>query len=140
MAPLTEPQRLLNARKFFLSYSMKQLDEAVRLLSPNVVYTVPGTSQISGVFHGPEEVRRHIVKLIELSRGTFEVLKWMDWMVGETHISALQYAQAQGHGDIYRGHHLYLLESDSDDRLSSIKVFFDDQAAAERFFNWESTN
>ncbi len=81
-----------------------------------------------------------MVKLLELSRGTFEVLKWMDWMVGETHISALQYAQAQGHGDIYRGHHLYLLESDSEDRLSSIKVFFDDQAAAERFFNWESSN
>jgi ketosteroid isomerase-like protein len=137
MAHSAEPQRLLNARKFFLSYSMKQLDEAVQLLSPNVVYTVPGNSHISGSFRGPEEVRRHIVKLIELSRGTFEVLKWMDWMVGETHISALQYAQAQGHGDIYRGHHLYLLESDPDDLLSSIKVFFEDQAAADRFFSGE---
>jgi len=134
MAPSTEPQRLLNARRFFMSYSMKQLDEAVRLLSPNVVYTVPGNSQISGVFRGPDEVRRHIIKLIELSRGTFEVLKWMDWMVGETHISALQYAQAQRHGAIYRGHHLYLLESDPDDLLSSITAFFEDQAAADRFF------
>jgi ketosteroid isomerase-like protein len=140
MAPSAEPQRLLNARRFFLSYSMKQLDEALRLLSPNVVYTVPGNSQISGVFRGPDEVRGHIVKLIEFSRGTFEVLKWMDWMVGETHISALQYAQAQGQGDLYRGHHLYLLESDPDDLLSSIKVFFEDQAAADRFFNWENTN
>jgi ketosteroid isomerase-like protein len=116
---------------------MKQLDEAIQLLSPNVVYTVPGNNQLSGAFRGPDEVRRHIVKLIEFSRGTFEVLKWMDWMVGETHISALQYAQAQGHGDIYRGHHLYLLESDPDDLLSSIKVFFEDQAAADRFFSGE---
>ncbi len=119
---------------------MKQLDEAVRLLSPNVVYTVPGNSQISGVFRGPDEVRRHVVKLIEISKGTFEVLKWMDWMVGETHISALQYAQAQSHGAIYRGHHIYLLESDPDDLLSSIKVFFEDQAAADRFFSWEVTD
>jgi ketosteroid isomerase-like protein len=140
MAPSTEPQRLLNARRFFLSYSMKQLDEAVRLLSPNVTYTVPGNSQISGVFRGPDEVRHHIIKLIELSRGTFEVLKWMDWMVGETHISALQYAQAQSHGGIYRGHHLYLLESDPDDLLSNIKVFFEDQAAADRFFSLPITN
>jgi ketosteroid isomerase-like protein len=140
MASPAEPQRLLNARRFFLSYSMKQLDEAIRLLSPNVVYTVPGTSHISGIFRGPDEVRLHIVKLIEVSRGTFEVLKWIDWMVGETHISALQYAQAQGHGGIYRGHHLYLVESDPDGLLSSIKVFFEDQAAADRFFSWEVTD
>lgn len=135
MAPSAQPQRLLNARRFFLSYSLKELDVAIRLLSPDVVYTVPGKSQISGVFRGPDEVRHHIVKLIELSRGTFEVLKWMDWMVGETHISALQYAQAQSRGVIYRGHHVYLLESDADDLLSSIKVFFEDQAAADRFFS-----
>jgi ketosteroid isomerase-like protein len=119
---------------------MSQVDEAVRLLSPNVVYMVPGNSQISGVFRGPDEVRRHIVKLIELSRGTFEVLKWMDWMVGETHISALQYAQAQGHGEIYRGHHLYLLESDPDDLLSNIKVFFENPEEADRFFSWDFAN
>ncbi|HEX3839846.1 MAG TPA: hypothetical protein VHU85_03535 [Acidimicrobiales bacterium] len=55
-------------------------------------------------------------------------------MVGETYLSVLQYAQAQNAGAIYRGHHLYLLESDSDDRLADIKIFFEDQAAAERLF------
>ena len=138
MANTPEPQRLINARLFFLNYSLKHLDEAVQLLSPNVVYSVPGHNQLSGVFHGPDEVRRHIVKLIDFSRGTFEVLKWMDWMVGESHIAALQYAQAQSHGGIYRGHHLYLLESDPDDLLSDIKVFFEDQSAADRFFTFES--
>ena len=134
MAPSAEPQRLLNARRFFLSYTLGHLDDAVGLLSPNVVYTVPGHNQISGVFHGPDEVRGHIANLIEISRGTFEVLKWMDWMVGETHITALQYAQAQSQGRIYRGHHLYLLESDRNDLLSDIQVFFENQQAADRFF------
>jgi ketosteroid isomerase-like protein len=134
--PPAEPQRLVNAKRFFMSYSLSRLEEAVRMLSPKVVYTVPGKSPISGVFHGPDEARGHIIKLIELSRGTFEVLKWMDWMVGETHIAALQYAQAQNGGGIYRGHHIYLLESDHNDLLSSIKVFFEDQAAADRFFSW----
>jgi len=138
MAPSAEPQRLLNARRFFMSYSLKDLDEAVRLVSPDVVYTVPGNNLISGVFRGPDEVRGHIVKLIEFSQGTFEVLQWMDWMVGESHISALQYAQAQGHAGIYRGHHVYLLEFDPDDLLSDIKVFFEDQAAADRFFSWDT--
>ena len=129
-----EPQRLLNARQFFLSFSLTPLDDAVRLLSSNVVFTVPGHHKLSGVFHGPDEVRRHIAMLIDYSKGTFEVLKWVDWMMGETHMTALQYAQAQNAGRIYRGHHLFLLESDSDDLLSDIKVFFEDQAAADRFF------
>jgi len=129
-----EPQRLLNARRFFLSYSLTALDDAVPLLSPNVVYTVPGHHKLAGVFRGPDEVRQHIAALVDYSKDTFEVLKWMDWMVGETHITALQYAQAQSEARIYRGHHLYLLESDSDDLVSDIKVFFEDQAAADRFF------
>jgi len=134
MVSTPEPQRLINARRFFLSYSKEHVDEAIQLLSPHVVYSVPGHSRISGVFRGPDEVRQHIVKLIDLSRGTFEVLKWMDWMIGVTDITVLQYAQAQTDGRIYRGHHIYLLEFDSDDLLSVIKVFFEDQAAADRFF------
>jgi ketosteroid isomerase-like protein len=133
-----EPQRLINARRFFLNYSKEHVDDVVQLLSPHVEYSVPGHSRLSGVFHGPDEVRRHICDLIDFSRGTFEVLKWMDWMIGETHITALQYAQAQAGGGIYRGHHVYLLESDPNDLLSVIKVFFEDQPAADRFFSYES--
>jgi ketosteroid isomerase-like protein len=129
-----EPQRLVNARQFFLSFSLTHLDDATRLLSPDIVCTVPGQNKLSGVFHGPDEVRRHLATLVEISGGTFEILKWMDWMVGETHITALQYAQAQRESRIYRGHHLFLLESDSDDLLSDIKIFFEDQSAADRFF------
>ena len=140
MATSPEPQRLVNAKRFFMSYSSSRIDEAVRLLSPNVVYTVPGSSPMAGVFHGPDEVKRHMGKLIEVSRGTFEVLKWIDWMVGDLHITALQYAQAQNRGGIYRGHHIYLLESDPDDLLSKIEVFFQDQAAADRFFSWAVTD
>jgi ketosteroid isomerase-like protein len=134
MMSTAETQRLINARRFFLSYSREHVDDAVQLLSPHVVYSVPGHSRLSGEFHGPDEVRRHIVELIDFSRGTFEVLKWMDWMIGETHIAALQYAQAQTPGRVYRGHHIYLLEFDPDDLLSTISVFFQDQTAADRFF------
>jgi hypothetical protein len=126
---------LRNARQFFSSFSpTPTLDDALRLLSPNVVFTVPGRHKLAGVFHGPDEVRSHIAMLVDYSNGTFEVLKWMDWMIGESHVTALQFAQAQSNGRIYRGHHLYLLESDSDDLLSDIKIFFEDQAAADRFF------
>ncbi len=134
MVSTSEPQRLINARRFFLSYSREHVDDVVELLSADIVYSVSGHSRLSGVFRGRDEVRQHIVNLIDFSRGTFEVLKWMDWMIGETHITVLQYAQAQTDGRIYRGHHMYLVEFDPDDLLSAITVFFEDQAAADRFF------
>jgi ketosteroid isomerase-like protein len=134
MVNAAEPQRLINARRFFLSYSREQVDDVVHALSPHVVYTVPGRNRLAGTFHGPDEVRQHIVELIDFSHGTFEVLKWVDWMIGETHVTALQYAQAQTQGVIYRGHHIYLLGFDQDDLLTAINVFFEDQAAADRFF------
>jgi hypothetical protein len=90
---------------------------------------------MSGTFHGREEVTRHIAALLELSGGTGEALKWIDWMVGETHIAVLQYGQAQRDVSIYRGHHLYLLKFDDRDLVLDIRIFFEDQEAAERFFN-----
>jgi ketosteroid isomerase-like protein len=133
MAPAQESQGLTNARRFLLSTPQTDPGDIALLLSPDVVYTVPGSHRLAGVFRGPDEVMDHIARLIDYSNGTFEVLRWVDWMVGDTHITALQYAQAQNAGRIYRGHHLYLLETDTDDRLSDIKVFFEDQRAAERF-------
>jgi hypothetical protein len=65
------------------------------------------------------------------------VLKWVDWMLGENHVAALQYAQLQTNERIYRGHQLFLVESDQNDALSDIKVFFEDEGAANRFFRSE---
>jgi ketosteroid isomerase-like protein len=134
-APSAEPQRLVIARRFLLSFSEGQITDASDLLSPLVTYVVPGRHKMSGTFHGREEVTRHIAALHELSGGTGETLKWIDWMVGETHIAALQYGQAQRGGSIYRGHHLYLLKSDESDLVLDIRIFFEDQEAADRFFN-----
>jgi len=108
--------------------------DVLSLLSPNVVYTVPGHSPMSGVFRGPVEVFEHIGKLFRITSGTFEILKWVDWLVGLTHIAALQFAQAQGDGMIYRNHHVYLVDTDQNDLLSNIRIFFENQSEADTFF------
>ncbi len=134
MSASPQADGLANARRFLLSYSTNHLDDVVHLLSPHVTYTVPGRMAISGVFHGPEEVREHLSRLLEFSLSTFDVLKWVDWLVGESHVAALQYAQIQAHGSIYRGHQLFVVEVDGHDQLADIRVFFEDQEAAQRFF------
>jgi len=106
----------------------------MHLLSPGVSYTVPGTNALAGTCHGPAEVRGHLAKLLSMSNETYDVIKWVDWMVGDDHVAALQYAQIQRQHSIYRGHQLFLVGFDQDDLISEIRVFFEDQERADRFF------
>jgi ketosteroid isomerase-like protein len=129
-----EPARLVNVRKFFLSLSNDELDEVDRLLSPGITYTAPGNHPLAGVFHGPEEVKRHLERLLDFSARTYDVLKWVDWMVGESHIAVLQSLQLQRDSAIYRGQTLFLVQSDRDGLLSDIRVYFEDQQDADAFF------
>jgi ketosteroid isomerase-like protein len=130
-----DPPRLANTQRFFVSFSTNKVEDAIHLLSPDVTYTVPGRSALSGVCRGPEEVRRHLAMLLEFAKGTYDVLKWVDWMMGETHVAGLQYLQMQRNGVIYRGHQLFLVETDHNDKLSDIRVLFEDEDEASRFFS-----
>ena len=134
MAPPAEPTRLVNVRRFLMAVSTDRSADVLPLLAPNVVYTVPGRGPTAGVFRGPAAVHEHVVELFRLTSGTFEVLKWVDWLVGQSHVAALQFAQAQGNGVIFRTHVVYIVETDQDDLLSSIQVFFGDQSDADTFF------
>ena len=129
-----EPARLVNARRFLMGITTDNSRDVRSLLSPDVVLTVPGQGPLAGVFRGPEEVYEHIDKLFSATSGTFEVLKWVDWLVGLSHIAALQFAQAQGGGVIYRNHHMFLIETGEADLLTQIRVFFESQADANTFF------
>jgi len=129
-----EPVRLVKARRFLMGITADNAGDVLSLLSPDVVYTVPGQGPQAGVFHGPAEVYEHIRKLFSATSGTLETLKWIDWLVGLSHVAALQFAQAQGSGIIYRNHHMYVIETGEDDLLTTIRVFFEDQAEADAFF------
>jgi ketosteroid isomerase-like protein len=118
-----------------MSISDEKLDDVDHLLSPDIIYTVPGTHPLAGVFRGPAEVKRHLADLLALTTRTYDVLKWADWMVGESHIAVLQYLQVQRAGAVYRGHQLFLVQSDSDGLLSDIHVYFEDEGATDEFFS-----
>jgi len=128
-----EPAHLVNARRFLMGISTKNSDDVLSLLSPDVVYTVSGHSPLAGVYHGPVEVQDHVRKLIRATLGTLDVLKWDDWLVGQNHVAALQFAQAQGGGMIHRNHQIFLIETDQHDLLTKIQLLFGNQDEADRF-------
>jgi ketosteroid isomerase-like protein len=129
-----EPARLVNVRRFLMGITTDNSLAVLPLLSPDVVYSVPGQGPLAGVFRGPAEVYEHVGKLFSATSSTLQTLKWVDWLVGLSHVAALQFAQAQGGGVIYRNHHMYVVETGEDDLLSNIRVFFEDQTAADTFF------
>jgi ketosteroid isomerase-like protein len=129
-----EPARLVNVRRFLMGITANKSDDVLSLLAPDVVYTVPGHSPLAGVFHGPAEVHEHIDKLFRVTSGRVEILKWVDWLVGLSHVAAMQLAQAQGGGVVYRNHHLFVVETDRHDLLTDIRVLFEDQDGADVFF------
>jgi ketosteroid isomerase-like protein len=129
-----EPARLVNVRQFLMGVTADGASDVLPLLSPKVVYTVPGHGPLAGVYRGPDEVAEHIRKLFRVTSGTFQILKWVDFLVGLSHVAAVQYAQAQGDGIVYRGHQVYLVETDQQDLVTRIQVFFEDQTVADTFF------
>lgn len=134
MPEAAEPARLVNARRFLLGITTDHSGDVLSLLSPEVVFTVPGRGPLAGVFRGPTAVYEHIARLFSLTSGTFEILKWVDWLVGSGHVAAMQFAQAEGGGRIYKKHHIFVIETGDDDLLTKIRIFFEDQADADTFF------
>jgi hypothetical protein len=135
MVTTPDPPRMVNVKRFFMSLSTNRAEEVAReLLSPKVTYTVPGRSSVSGVFHGPDEVQRHLATIFGMSNCTYDVIKWDDWMLGENHISVLLTMQIQRNRSMFKGHLIYLVLTDGQDAISEITVYFEDQEDAHRFF------
>jgi ketosteroid isomerase-like protein len=129
----TEPARLVNARRFLMGITSDSSTDVLSLLAPDVVYTVSGHGPLAGVFHGPTEVDAHFGRLFRATSGTLDVLKSVDWLVGMTHVAAIQFVRAQANGVIYRSHQMFVFETDQRDLLTRIRLFFQDQDSADVF-------
>ncbi len=132
LSEAAEPPRLVNARRFVMGITNGNSADVLPLLAPDVVYTVPGHSQLAGVFHGPTQTDAHLRQLFNATSGTFDVLKTVDWLVGLNNVAVIQFGQAQAGGVIYRGHHMFVFETDRHDLLTNIWLFFEDLDGVDR--------
>lgn len=136
--PTPEPTKLTRleaAQKFAMHIGHRDRDNAMELLSPSVTYRVPGGFALAGLFSGSEAVATHLCDLVARTLGTFEAVKWEDWMVGEYHIAALADVQVRIEARRFAGRILFLLRFDMDDKIDEIVVLPEDPRAVERFFS-----
>lgn len=60
-------------KKGYQAFSAGDMDTLRQIMTPDVVHTVPGTSQIAGEYKGIDNVLSHYGQLFELSGGTLTV-------------------------------------------------------------------
>jgi hypothetical protein len=134
MSDLPQSTRLTNAQTFLTRIGLPEFDQVVELLSPQVSYSVLGNSALSGVFTGRQQVVDHISRLMDRTSGRVDVFKWEDWLIGVHHVAALADIHVELKGAVSNGRHLFVLKFDASDLIDQVTVFFEDAAAAERFY------
>ena len=136
---ITEPnpsQRghdLLSTAQLFLQHVWKsEVAAAAELMDDAVSYRVVGHNSLSGTFHG-DQVTGHLCELTTTARRPFRILKWDDWMVGQSHVGAFVTIAATADTRHYRGMQLIVVGFASGGAINSVTVFFEDEAKANRF-------
>ena len=129
--------RLGLVQTFFQRFFNGDVADAVALLDPAVAYCVPGLRTAGGTFVGRAEVTEHLERFLELTERPVDVLKWEDWLTGESNVAGVVRLELQRPGRIADTRLVFLVEVSADARsIVRIEVFLSDPEAAARFFAW----
>jgi ketosteroid isomerase-like protein len=123
-----------SAQEFLQLIGSHDVDRAMRFLSDDVTYRVPGKQGLSGDFVGPDRVARHLIDLYEETKGTVDPIKWEDWMVGSSHVAVVAKISMERQAAIMTGRFVYLLQFNGDDKIEGVEIFFRDPSRVDRFF------
>jgi ketosteroid isomerase-like protein len=126
--------RLQIAQQLATHLGRRDFDQFIGLLSKDVEYRVGGSNVLAGDFRGPDAVVTHMKDLVNRTDGTYDAVKWEDWLVGEQYVAALVRIHAQEPGQLFASRILVLLRFDPEDKVCEITIFFEDTSAADRFF------
>lgn len=125
---------LRTAEHFLARLGRPDIDPILGLLSATATYHVSGMHALSGTYSAPDDILRHLYDLAARTNGTFEATKWDDWLLGDLHVAGIGQVHMQANGQIYEGRHLFLFTFDTSEKIDAITVFYEDPAAAKRFF------
>jgi ketosteroid isomerase-like protein len=128
--------RLALVQTFFTRYFEGDLDEALTLLEPTVVYHVPGRSAPAGDFVGRAAVAEHLRKFLELTGDAIDVLSWDDWLIGTTDIAGVVRVHLQRPGRVQEFRFVFLVKVSQNVKIARVECFYSDPEALERFFSW----
>ena len=133
---MTDP-RIAVVQDFFQRYFSGDVASASNLLEDDVSFHIPGRHEVSGVFRGLKSVSEHLAHVLRLTKGSIDVLKWEDWLLGVGNVAGLATVHLQHRGQMNNFRVIFLVTVLERQKIGRLEVFFSDQAAFDRFF-WAS--
>jgi len=120
-------------RRAYEAFNAKDAETLNKLMSPEIVQTMPGDSPLAGTYRGPDEVLAMYKRLAELSAGTIrnelrEVLTDRSGRVLAIHVVT---AERNGRS---RESRQAVLVTVLDGRITEIDLFVSDLAANDAFW------
>jgi ketosteroid isomerase-like protein len=128
--------RLALVQTFFTRYFGGDVDGALKLLEPTVVYHVPGHTEPAGDFVGPNAVATHLKMFLELTGNAIDVLSWDDWLIGISDIAGVVRVHLQRPGRTQEFRFVFLVKVSRNVKIARVECFYSDPEAFERFFSW----
>ena len=131
---LGNPEWIDTARSFVTLLGAPTSDDALRLLTPDVTYRVLGNHALSGAFTGRDEAARHLAALVRQTEGRIDPIKFVDWMLGLSHVSVLVDVEVEVGSAAQQIEHLILMRFNAADLIDEVIVFFADPEVADRVY------
>jgi uncharacterized protein len=108
------------------------IDAARTVFHPDVVYVVPGKSQLAGTYVGPDAVMGYFGQLMTLTQGTYDI-STMHWMVSDDHVSLFTTNHANKDGQALTWSETIVFAF-KDGRKTRIDLLSGDQYGVDEFF------
>ncbi len=103
-------------------------------LSKDITYVVHGDHVLAGTFQGVDEVKRHLGEFFARTAGTFDAIKWEDWLVGSDHVAAIATVAIRAEGKMFSGRQIFILKFDETDEIADVLIVPELSSPSNRFF------
>jgi uncharacterized protein len=119
-------------RQGYEAYSSGDLDTVQGLLHDDIVWHAGGSNQLTGDYHGHEQIFEHFGKLMELSGGTFRV-EAHDFLANDTRgvVLVTLHSERDGHAIAIRAADIWQI---ADGKATERWTFAEDQQAFDEFY------
>jgi uncharacterized protein len=120
-------------RRGYAAFGAGDLDAVLGIFANDIAWHIGGHSQISGDYHGHQEVMAFFGKLMELTGGTFR-LEVHDVLANDTHGAVLVTAYAERDGRSLKMREVQTWHL-SAGKATEFWAFEEDSAETDRFFS-----
>lgn len=115
------------------AFIIGDLEAVARLLDPDVLWHVSGTSALAGMYKGHAEVFSFFARLIEATKGTLTIAA-RDILASDDHVIVLTTTQAQVAGRTLDDRGVVIFNV-TDGRATEVWMFADDQPGMDAFIS-----